>query len=122
MEHLDLKIRTIKAKSENEIEHFIDETVAKLRKASHLESELKSYLEEAGIYIKENQEKFLNIILLSCILADVGSQMSPFVRGANSEKIKSICRKRSLNYNQLLDITYCAEEMLKIIGSNIDDN
>jgi hypothetical protein len=121
MEDLDLKIRTIKSKSENEIEYFIDEIVIKLERIKHLEPELRLYLEKASVYIKEDHQKFLNIILLSCILADIRSQMLPFVRNSNIEKVKSICRKRSLNYNQLVDVTAYADEILEIINSITDD-
>lgn len=121
MEDLDLKIRTIKSKSENEIEYFVDEIVKKLEKIKHLEPKLRSYLEKASIYIKEDHQKFLNVILLSCILEDIGGQMLPFVRNSNIEKVKSICRKRSLNYNQLVDVTSYTDEILEIINSITDD-
>lgn len=121
MEDFDLKIRTIKFKSENEIEYFIDEVVTEFEKINHLEFELKSYLKKAGFYIKEKHQKFLNIILLSCILEDIGSQMSPFVRNSNIEKVKSICRKRRLNYKQLVNVTSYANEILEIINSITDD-
>lgn len=121
MEDLDLKIRTIKSKSGNEIEYFVDEIVKKLEKIKHLEPKLRSYLEKASIYIKEDYQKFLNVILLSCILEDIGGQMLPFVRNSNIEKVKSICRKRSLNYNQLVDVTSYTDEILEIINSITDD-
>ena len=121
MEDLDLKIRTIKSKSENEIEYFIDEIITKLEKIKHLEPKLRSYLEKASVYIKEDHQKFLNVILLSCILEDIGGQMLPFVRNSNIEKVKSICRKRSLNYNQLVDVTSYTDEILEIINSITDD-
>jgi len=121
MEDLDLKIRTIKSKSENEIEYFIDEIVTKLEKIKHLEPELRSYLKKANVYIKEDHQKFLNVILLSCILEDIGGQMLPFIRNSNIEKVKSICRKRSLNYNQLVDLTSYTDEILGIINSVTDD-
>lgn len=121
MEDLDLEIRTIKSKSENEIEYFVDEIVKKLEKIKHLEPKLRSYLEKASIYIKEDHQKFLNVILLSCILEDIGGQMLPFVRNSNIEKVKSICRKRSLNYNQLVDVTSYTDEILEIINSITDD-
>lgn len=121
MKDLNLKISTIKSKSGNKIEYFIDEIVKKLEKIKHLEFKLRSYLEKANIYIKEDHQKLLNIILLSCILADIRSQISPLFLNSNIKKIKSICKKRSLNYDQLVDVTVFVDEILEIINSVTDD-
>lgn len=121
MEDLDLKINTIKSKSENKIEYFIDEIVKKLEKKKHLEHKIRLYLEKVGIYVKEDYPKLLNVILLSCILADISSQKLPLVMNLNIKKIKSICRKRSFKYDQLFNITGCTDEILEIINSVTDD-
>jgi hypothetical protein len=121
MEDLDLKINTIKSKSENKIEYFIDKIVIKFEKKKHLEHKIRLYLEKVGIYVKEDYPKLLNVILLSCILADISSQKLPLVMNLNIKKIKSICRKRSLKYDQLVNITGCTDEILEIINSVTDD-
>lgn len=121
MEDLNLKISTIKSKSEKKIEYFLDEIVKKFEKKKHLENKLRPYLEEVGIYIKEDFPKLLNIILLSCVLADISSQKLPLVMNSNIKKIKSICRKRSLNYDQLVNVTSYTDEILGIINSVTDD-
>lgn len=118
MNGLNLKINTIKARPEEEIEHFIDGIATKLlEEIEYLEPELRSFLEKAGLYMTETQRKFLDAVLLSCILSDIAGEMSPFERRSDSEKIKSICRKRNLSYNQLVNVMSYSNEILEIINS-----
>ena len=67
--------------------------------------------------IKEKPQRFLRTILLSCILADIGDQMSPYIRNENIKMIKSICKKENMNYEQLVDLTTCGNGMIEILSS-----
>lgn len=121
MKDLDLRIRTIKADSEEGIERFVDQIVTNLEKVKRLQQNLRSYLETAGLYIKGDQERLVSVVLLSCILGDIAGQMSPFERGRNGKKIESICMKRNLNYNQVVKVVPYCEEILEIIEAAMVD-
>jgi len=119
-EAFDLQIHTLKQGSEKKIMDFVNKMTRRHDKDKYLIEKLEALLKSKHSGIKEEPRRFLRMVFLSFILADIGDQLSPFVRNENIGIIKSICEKQDINYNQLVDLTEYNNELMEIVSSIID--
>ncbi len=117
MADLELKIKTIKSESERDIGTFIDNMASELANIDGLENDLETFFEKKGLQVNEKKQKLFALILLSCVLGDIGTQMSPYVRNQNIAKIKDIANKININYNYLVSFTSYSDDFMGIINS-----
>jgi hypothetical protein len=113
----EFELRALKNRSRKKVIDFVQEVSRKYARNKDLIKKLQDLLKRNNLMIKENPQRFLRTVLLSCVLADIGDQMSPYIRNENIEMIKSICKEENLNYEQLVDLTTCGNGMIEILSS-----
>jgi len=114
---LALSVNTVKGQPEAEIERFTAEVASRLVAHDQLECELRRLLEPEGVCLKADRQEFLVGVILACILADIGTELSPWARAADTAKIRSICAHRGLQYAEVVRATSCADMVLRTIDA-----
>jgi len=116
MRDFDLVIRTLKDKPRGKMIEFVHKMSSEYAGNKDLLRKLERLLKSNSLVVKERPQRFLSIVLLSCILADIGDQMSAYIRNENIKRIKSICKKENIKYEQLVDLTACGNGMIEILS------
>lgn len=116
---IGLGINTIKAQPEPEVERFIRQVSSQLAPARSLVRELRCLLEGEDVHLGQDQEEFLDGVILACILADIGTQRPDSSRASNIGKIESIAARRALPYPELARASVYADDLLELIERHI---
>ena len=116
-----LTIQIIKNESVDTIIDFVHSMVEK--HSSKYEILLNTINKKNSIYeinIKEiSQEKVLESVILSLILASVSSNiMNPYIKDQYVQNITSICQKLNLQYSDLLKLLEYENKFLQILDLN----
>ena len=114
-----LGINTVKAQPEPELERFIRQVSSQLAPARSLVRELRCLLEGEDVHLGQDQEEFLDGVILACVLADIGTQLSDSPRASNIGKIESIAARRALPYPELARASVYADDLLELIERHI---
>ena len=109
------RLNTVKAQPEMLVDRFTSELVSELAGDCSLEHELREFLGSVGIYFEEEKEKFLAGVVLSCVLADIGTQLSSEAKAANTAKVEAICARRGLPFRKLMNTSAYADDLLQLM-------
>ena len=113
--------RLIKARCREEIEEFVRGVVSTLKRTPGAVGLIWTHLEEQGIYVCGRGDGLLWSVVLACVLSDIGTQYSPYIRARNAEKIRRICEGGGLSFNGVVRLSESSEELLEELLSSKPD-
>lgn len=119
---ITLKLETIKTGSPESIALELNKLIDSMDDPNSCCSlPLRDYLEANYFQTRDIASRDLVFIgLLSAVYADIGRQMSPYIKESNVEKIETICENFMISKRFLFDLSVHWEKIVELLFSFSD--